>query len=68
GIDKQSDIAVIRIDAKNLPTVQIGDPSRVKVGQPVLAIGSPYGFDNTATAGIISAKSRSLPDDNYVPF
>ncbi|MCP1574912.1 serine protease Do [Herbaspirillum rubrisubalbicans] len=68
GIDKQSDIAVIRIDAKNLPTVQIGDPSKVKVGQPVLAIGSPYGFDNTATAGIVSAKSRSLPDDNYVPF
>jgi len=68
GMDKQSDIAVIRIDAKDLPTVQIGDPSLVKVGEPVLAIGSPYGFDNTATAGIISAKSRSLPDDNYVPF
>jgi len=68
GVDKQSDIAVIRIDAKNLPTVQIGDPSRVLVGEPVLAIGSPYGFDNTATAGIVSAKSRSLPDDNYVPF
>ncbi|WP_343583225.1 DegQ family serine endoprotease [Herbaspirillum sp.] len=68
GVDKQSDIAVIRIDAKNLPTVQIGDPSVVKVGEPVLAIGSPYGFDNTATAGIVSAKSRSLPDDNYVPF
>ena len=68
GVDKQSDIAVIRIDAKNLPTVQIGNPSIVKVGEPVLAIGSPYGFDNTATAGIVSAKSRSLPDDNYVPF
>lgn len=68
GVDKQSDIAVIRIEAKDLPTVQIGDPSRVKVGEPVLAIGSPYGFDNTATAGIVSAKSRSLPDDNYVPF
>lgn len=68
GVDKQSDIAVIRIDAKNLPTVEIGDPSQAKVGEPVLAIGSPYGFDNTATAGIVSAKSRSLPDDNYVPF
>ena len=68
GVDKQSDIAVIRIDARNLPVVQIGDPSTVKVGEPVLAIGAPYGFDNTATAGIVSAKSRSLPDDNYVPF
>lgn len=68
GTDKQSDIAVIRIPAKNLPTVLIGNPALVKVGEPVLAIGSPYGFDNTATAGIVSAKSRSLPDDNYVPF
>lgn len=68
GSDKQSDIAVIRIDAKNLPTVQIGNPALTRVGEPVLAIGSPYGFENTATAGIVSAKSRSLPDDNYVPF
>ena len=68
GIDKQSDIALIRIPAKDLPTVQIGNSSLLKVGEPVLAIGSPYGFDNTATAGIVSAKSRSLPDDNYVPF
>jgi len=68
GSDKQSDIAVIRIAAKDLPTVQIGNSSLLKVGEPVLAIGSPYGFDNTATAGIVSAKSRSLPDDNYVPF
>ncbi|HWW06403.1 DegQ family serine endoprotease [Collimonas sp.] len=68
GSDKQSDIAVIRIDAKNLPTVQIGNPALTKVGEPVLAIGSPYGFENTATAGIVSAKSRSLPDDTYVPF
>jgi serine protease Do len=59
---------VIRIDAKNLPTVRFGDPSRVRVGEPVLAIGSPYGFENTVTAGIVSAKSRSLPDDTYVPF
>ncbi|QRX82397.1 DegQ family serine endoprotease [Glaciimonas sp. PAMC28666] len=68
GSDKQSDIAVIRIAAKNLPIVQIGNPALTKVGEPVLAIGSPYGFENTATAGIVSAKSRSLPDDNYVPF
>jgi serine protease Do len=68
GSDKQSDIAVIRINAKNLPTVQIGNPALSKVGEPVLAIGSPYGFENTATAGIVSAKSRTLPDDTYVPF
>jgi len=68
GADSQTDVAVIRIDAKNLPTVRFGDPSRVRVGEPVLAIGSPYGFENTVTAGIVSAKSRSLPDDTYVPF
>ncbi|WP_420998102.1 DegQ family serine endoprotease [Cupriavidus sp. 30B13] len=68
GVDKQSDVAVIRIDAKDLPTVRLGDPARVRVGEPVLAIGSPYGFENTVTAGIVSAKSRSLPDDTYVPF
>ncbi|WER49720.1 DegQ family serine endoprotease [Cupriavidus sp. WKF15] len=68
GTDQQTDVAVIRIDAKDLPVVRLGDPSRVKVGEPVLAIGSPYGFENTVTAGIVSAKSRSLPDDTYVPF
>lgn len=68
GVDKPTDVAVLKIDAKDLPTVQIGDPNKSKVGQWVVAIGSPYGFINTVTSGIISAKSRSLPDDTYVPF
>jgi serine protease Do len=68
GMDKPSDIAVLRIDAKNLPTVKVGDSSRIRVGEWVLAIGSPFGFENSATAGIVSAKFRSLPDEGYVPF
>ncbi|MBL8484371.1 MAG: DegQ family serine endoprotease [Rhodocyclaceae bacterium] len=68
GIDKATDVAVLKIDARNLPTLQIGDPARTRVGEWVLAIGSPFGFENSVTAGIVSAKSRSLPDDNYVPF
>ena len=68
GVDKKTDIAVLRIDAKGLPTVRIGNPSTTRVGEWVVAIGSPYGFENTVTAGIVSAKSRSLPEENYVPF
>jgi serine protease Do len=68
GIDKQTDLAVVRIDAKNLPTVKLGDPSKIRVGEWVLAIGSPFGFENTVTAGIVSATSRSLPEGTYVPF
>jgi serine protease Do len=68
GADPQTDVAVLKIDAANLPTVKIGDPNAVRVGEWVVAIGSPYGFDNTVTAGIVSAKSRTLPDGTYVPF
>ena len=68
GIDKPSDVAVLRIDARNLPTVPLGDPAEMQVGDWVLAIGSPFGFENSVTAGIISAKSRSLADEGYVPF
>ncbi|MDR3298585.1 MAG: DegQ family serine endoprotease [Candidatus Accumulibacter sp.] len=68
GADKASDVAVLKIEARNLPTVTIGNSANTRVGEWVLAIGSPYGFESSATAGIVSAKSRSLPDDNYVPF
>ena len=68
GHDKPSDIAVVKIDAKGLPVVKLGDPAQVRVGEWVLAIGSPFGFENTVTAGIVSATSRSLPDGTYVPF
>jgi serine protease Do len=68
GLDHQSDIAVVKIEAKGLPVVKLGDPSKVRVGEWVLAIGSPFGFENTATVGIVSATSRSLPDGTYVPF
>ncbi|MHB1950678.1 MAG: DegQ family serine endoprotease [Acidiferrobacteraceae bacterium] len=68
GLDPLSDVALLKINASNLPTVEIGDSSKLEVGQWVLAIGSPFGFENSATAGIVSAKGRSLPSENYVPF
>ncbi len=68
GADKTSDVAVLKIDAKDLPTVKIGNPAQTRVGDWVLAIGSPFGFDNSASAGIVSANSRNLPDGSYVPF
>jgi len=68
GIDDRTDVAVIKIDAKNLPTVRIGDPANLRPGQWVVAIGSPFGMENSVTAGIVSATSRTLPSDRYVPF
>ena len=68
GSDKRSDIALLKIDATGLPVVKIGKSKDLKVGEWVLAIGSPFGFDHTVTQGIVSAKGRSLPRENYVPF
>jgi serine protease Do len=68
GADKRTDVALIKIAASNLPAVRMGDPGRLKVGEWVVAIGSPFGFENTVTAGIVSAKGRSLPQENFVPF
>ncbi|HLA35609.1 MAG TPA: DegQ family serine endoprotease [Rhodocyclaceae bacterium] len=68
GIDKPTDVAVLKIDASGLPTVRIGSAEQARVGEWVVAIGAPFGFENTVTAGIISAKSRSFPDEGYVPF
>ena len=68
GADRRSDVALIKVEAAGLPVVKFGDPSRLKVGEWVVAIGSPFGFDNSVTAGIVSAKGRSLPGENYVPF
>jgi len=68
GIDKSTDIAVLKIDATGLPMVKVGNPAATRVGEWVVAIGAPYGLDNTVTAGIVSAKSRALPGDAVVPF
>ena len=68
GIDKPTDTAVLKIEAKDLPAVRLGNPTQTGVGDWVLAIGSPFGFENSVTAGIVSAKSRSLPEEGYVPF
>ena len=68
GFDKRTDVALIKIEATGLPKITPGDPNTLKVGEWVLAIGSPFGFDNSVTAGIVSAKGRSLPQENYVPF
>jgi serine protease Do len=68
GSDERSDVALLKVDADNLPVVKIGDSSKLKVGEWVLAIGSPFDFDHTVTAGIVSAVGRSLPNENYVPF
>jgi len=68
GVDRRTDVALIKVEAAGLPAVRIGDPSRLKAGEWVAAIGSPFGLENTVTAGIVSAKSRTLPDGTYVPF
>jgi serine protease Do len=68
GNDPRSDLALLKVDASDLPSVKIGDSNELKVGEWVLAIGSPFGFDHSVTAGIVSAKGRSLPRENYVPF
>ena len=68
GSDPKTDVAVLKIDARDLPTVPMGSARDLKVGEWVLAIGSPFGFENSVSAGVVSAKGRSLPDDSFVPF
>ena len=68
GSDQQSDVALLKIEAEKLPVIKIGNPKILKPGEWVAAIGAPFGFDNSVTAGIVSAKGRSLPNENYTPF
>ena len=68
GTDPRSDVALLKVEGENLPTVKLGKSEDLKVGEWVLAIGSPFGFDHSVTAGIVSAKGRSLPNESYVPF
>lgn len=68
GSDARTDVALLKVEAKDLPAVTIGEPNKLQVGEWVLAIGSPFGFEQSVTAGIVSAKGRSLPGGNYVPF
>ncbi len=68
GADTRTDVAVLRIDAQSLPVVPLGNPRDLKVGEWVLAIGSPFGFESSVTAGVVSAKGRTLPEDSFVPF
>ncbi|MFV9657851.1 DegQ family serine endoprotease [Pseudomonas sp. NY15366] len=68
GADPRSDVALLKVEGKDLPVVRLGKADDLKVGEWVLAIGSPFGFDHSVTAGIVSAKGRNLPSDSYVPF
>ncbi|MDR0674631.1 MAG: DegQ family serine endoprotease [Zoogloeaceae bacterium] len=68
GADRRTDVALIKIEAAGLPVARLGNPEKLRVGEWVVAIGSPFGFENSVTAGIVSAKGRSLPQENYVPF